>query len=405
MNFRNIFLILALLGFLSSCSNKEKAIPAKAGMGMRIDTLTGNCPYLTKDNKGNLVLSWARMITDTSAVFCYTILDKSTNQPGKIISIPASANMQPHSENLPKIVFKPSGEIIALWGAPNRAAKNKYAGLVYYSQSFDNGLNWSKARPLVTDTTGFDQRYYDVDLLPSGEAAIIWLDNRKSTRLEGSALYFASTNGKNGFQNERKIGEGCCQCCRTDLFIDSRCGVHVLYRGIIKDSIRDMLHSVSMDGGSTFSEAKLISEDNWVIQGCPHTGPAMTENRAGLHFAWYTGGQKKGCFYTQSNDNGQSFSQNDHISDRGSHPQLASLSSGELLVAWDEPLQMKGKFARGIAIERRSADGARMEQRIITPDTIEASYPVIIDGIDETAVVAYTVKENRNSYIMYQLVQ
>ena len=315
--------------------------------------MPGTCPYLTKDNNGNTVISWARAIGDSTFTFCYSVSEDDGESFGKIITIPFSDNIQPHSENLPKIVFKPSGEIIALWGVSNPDAKNKYSGLVYYSQSFDDGKNWSQPKPLVNDTAGFDQRYYDVALMPSGEVAIIWLDNRKATDKEGSALYFATTAGQSGFQNEKKISEGCCQCCRTDLYVDSKAAIHVLYRGIIKDSIRDMLHSLSTDGGNSFSDPQLISNDNWVIKGCPHTGPAITENKEGLHFAWFTGGSNKGCFYTQSNDNGESFDQPDRISSLGSHPQISSLSNDEIMIAWDEPVQVKNKYYKKIGIQRR----------------------------------------------------
>ncbi len=397
--------IIASLNLLLSCKEKLKSIPLKTSEANRVDTFAGNSPFITKNSSGSLVLSWARLYNDSSAALCFVVIDKDEEKAGKIVTVPGSENMQPHSENLPKIIFKPTGEIIALWGASNRRAQNKYAGLVYYSQSFDKGKNWTGARPLVADTTGFDQRYYDVALLPSGEVAIIWLDNRRSGGLEGSALYYASTSGTHGFQQERKIAEGCCPCCRTDLYVDSKAGVHVLYRGILKDSIRDMLHSVSNDGGLTFSEPRLISMDNWVINGCPHTGPAMTENKKGLHFAWYTGAGKKGCFYTRSSDNGRHFSPSEQISGKGSHPQMTSLSSGELLIAWDEYFNTPGKTIRGIAIERRTAEGVSKERNIVTPGTIDASYPVITSKDDKTAIVAYTVKDGQRTYVMYQEVR
>src|SRR6185503_12141730 len=122
--------------------------------------------------------------------------NKQFNEP---VIIPNSNNIQPHGENLPKIIFKPSGEIIALWGAANPNPKNKYSGLVYYTQSYNNGKTWSHPQPLVKDTSSYDQRYYDVALLPNGEAAVIWLDNRKTNGKEGSGLFFATTSGKNGF--------------------------------------------------------------------------------------------------------------------------------------------------------------------------------------------------------------
>ncbi|HTF30199.1 MAG TPA: sialidase family protein, partial [Flavitalea sp.] len=216
--------------------------------------------------------------------------------------IPNSGNIQPHGENLPKILFKPSGEILALWGAANPNQNNKYSGLVYYVQSFDDGKSWTIPRKLVNDTASYDQRYYDVALLRNGEAGIIWLDNRKTTSSEGSGLYFASTEGRNGFLHDRLISQPCCQCCRTDLFVDNKGFIHTLYRGIIQDSIRDMVHSVSKDGGKAFAKPVRISDDNWVINGCPHTGPSMTETNTGLAFAWFTGGKNKGCYFSGSKD-------------------------------------------------------------------------------------------------------
>lgn len=324
-------LLIGCSCLIQACNDDKKTRSLQTINAVEIDPAPGVCPYVTKDNKGNIVVSWAKELNDSVSVFCYAISTDEGQTFGKPVMIPSSNNIQPHSENLPKIIFKPSGEIIALWGAANPNPNNKYSGLVFYSQSFDNGKIWNDPKPLVNDIASYDQRYYDVALLPDGEAAIIWLDNRKTTDKEGSSLYFASTKKDKGFQNETMITQGCCQCCRTDLFIDSKAGIHVLYRGI-QDSIRDMLHSVSVDGGKTFSDPKLIHHDNWVIKGCPHTGPAMTENNEGLHFVWFTGAGSKGCFYTSSKDNGNSFMQADKISVNGSHPQIASLPSGELLL-------------------------------------------------------------------------
>ena len=396
--------VILLAAFALACnSRKPEHASIAAGAAVQIDAQPGACPYLTKDNKGNTVLSWVRMINDSTTAFCY-----ATSTDGKIFSapviIPNSSNIQPHGENLPKIIFKPSGEIIALWGAANPNPKNKYSGLVYYTQSLDNGKTWNEPKPLVTDTASFDQRYYDVALMPNGEAGIIWLDNRKTTNKEGSGLYFASTNGAKGFTSGRMISEQCCQCCRTDLFIDKKGGIHALYRGIIQDSVRDMVHIVSTDGGNTFSAPVRISNDNWVIRGCPHTGPAMTENNGGIHFAWFTGGAKRGCFYTKSTDNGHSFTMHDGVSTSGSHPQIVSLTGGELVLVWDEASPMGEKPSKKIGLQRRSADGKAGDNIYLTDDDGIASFPVVAAIDDHVAVVAYTKKSGDRSYVDFQAV-
>jgi len=230
------------------------------------------------------------------------------------------------------------------------------------------------------------------------------LDNRKTTKKEGSALYFATTKGRNGFGGGNLIAEPCCQCCRTDLYVDKKGGIHALFRGIVQDSIRDMVHIFSGDGGKTFSQPKRINEDNWVINGCPHTGPAMTENRNGIHFAWFTGGKNKGCYYTRTADEGQSFAMHDSIASLGSHPQLTSLSNGELLIVWDEGGFAKGKMVKRIGIQRRNAEAKSEGKQYVTPGDAYASYPVIVPLNDNSSIVAYTSTKDDREYITYQVV-
>jgi len=231
------------------------------------------------------------------------------------------------------------------------------------------------------------------------------LDNRKTTKLQGSGMYFAGTEGKNGFVNERLISQPCCQCCRTDLFIDSRENIHVLYRGIIQDSIRDMVHIVSKDQGKSFSEPTRISDDNWVINGCPHTGPAMAETKEGLQFAWFTGGKNKGCYYASSADNGTSFSPRNAVSELGSHPQLAAVSDNDVLVVWDEPVQVGKEFFKRIGVQRRNQREVLSGKQFITADTLTATFPVVMAIDKKVSLIAYTVKKQNKNYIEYQIIE
>jgi hypothetical protein len=399
------FLLISFVLLLAGCMHRNEPFRVLPSAATLIDTLPGSAPYLSADGKGGVVLSWIRSIDDSSFVLCYARSADRGKTFGAPVVVAPSTNIKPHSENLPKVVFKPSGEVIALWGAASHDPRNKYAGNVYYAQSFDEGRSWTAARPLVTDTAGYDQRYFDVALLPGGEAAIIWLDNRKNTEKEGSSLFFAATRGRNGFAGERRVAEQCCPCCRTDLFVDRKGGIHVLYRGILKDSIRDMVHSASGDGGRTFTAPQQVSPDNWVIQGCPHTGPAMAENSEGLHFAWYTGGQKKGSFYTTSVNGGRSFAPSDSVSALGKHPQLASLPAGELVVAWDEPVAQGGQFHTRIGLQKRSADGKSLGKALLTGEGMSDSYPVLAASGDEAVLVAFCRERGEKKYVAYQQVR
>ncbi|HEX2606674.1 MAG TPA: sialidase family protein [Flavisolibacter sp.] len=389
-------ILLLIVVMVAACNNKQTA-EWKTLDPLLVDTTRAECPYLTKNEKGHTVLSWIRMLNDSTTAFCYAETKDGRTFSAPVV-IPGTGQIQPHGENLPKIIFKPSGEIFALWGTSNAGPRNKYAGQVFYTRSLDKGRTWTAPGPLVTDTASYDQRYYDVAVLPSGEIAAIWLDNRKTIAKEGSGLYYAVTTPGKGFDQGRLISQPCCQCCRTDLFVDHKGTLHVLYRGIVQDSIRDMVHIMSADGQS-FSAPKRISEDNWVIKGCPHTGPAITENKEGLQVAWFTGGRNKGCFYARSQDGGKTFTAADSVSKMGSHPQVAAMDNGSLMIVWDETNVKGTQVNKRIGWQWRTPEGSPVNKTYITGSDGNAEFPVIMPVDQHSALIAYTLNAGNKKRI------
>ncbi|HSB93388.1 MAG TPA: sialidase family protein [Flavitalea sp.] len=400
MRVLRIFILFSF--YLISCNNQPPESTIPRSRPVEIDSYPAECPYLTHDTEGNIAMSWVRTGEDGKTTFCYAI-SKDEQTFSTPVIVPNTGNIQPHGENLPKIVFKSPTDIIALWGEANPNKRNKYSGRVYYSQSFDRGQTWTAPTPLTNDASSFDQRYYDVAVLPNGEVGAIWLDNPNDSTKPGSNLYFASTDGKQGFTTPRSISSSCCQCCRTVLYVDRQQHIHALFRGIIHDSIRDMVHMVSTDQAKTFSKPTRISDDNWVINGCPHTGPAMTENKYGLHFSWFTGGKNKGCYYTNSKDGGNHFNPRDSVSSLGSHPQITALKDGNLLTAWDESRTKDTTISKVIGVELRNESGERISREYITSTSDESSFPVLAQNNTGYGVVAYTIKKAGKNHIEYQL--
>ena len=355
-------------------------------------TANTNCPFFTKTSKGIPVLSFGKETLDHETVLCYSLFDFKENKFHKPIEIPSSKGVELHGENAPKIIFKPNNEIIAVWGIDNASEKKKYGGKVLYSQSFDNGKTWSTAIPLVKSSTSIDQRYFDIDLLPNGEVAIIWLDSRTKTEEEGSTLYYAATKGINGFQNEKPIAETTCQCCRTDLFISKNGAINAVFRDIINNEIRDMVLCISNDNGKTFSEPNRISPDNWKIKGCPHTGPTMTKNENALHFAWYTSGGGSGVFYCNSKDNGKSFSKREAVSDKptAKHPQITSLNNKDILIVWDESISNGDQHNNLIGLQHRNKNGKVIATKYISPKNAQATFPVLKVLTKNKFLIAWT---------------
>ncbi|WP_343745426.1 sialidase family protein [Chitinophaga sp.] len=392
MKRRILYIAIALLG-MASCRPKE-AVPAGAVVLSQAGK-DASCPYITKDARGRTVISWVEKdsTADTGMMY-YAVSNDNGHTFSAPVKITSTAGVYPHAENLPKLLFQPDGGIIALFGVEQHDPRNKYAGKVMYTVSADSGRTWGAPVPLVTDTAGYDQRYFDMALLPNGEAAAIWLDNRKDTKAEGSTLYWAVTNGRSGFQAAKPIAGTVCQCCRTRLYVAGNGDIHVAYRDIINDSIRDMVHQVSVDGGRSFSEPVRISADNWVVNGCPHTGPALTANKNGLHFAWFTMGGGQGVFYASSKDNGKTYTQKESLSKApmAKHPQIVTIPDDRVVIVWDEPVKWQGDFRSRIGIAIKSPEGQTLTSRALTADSVYAAYPVAGAVDSKTILIAYTRK-------------
>src|SRR5436853_2106567 len=98
--------IVLLAIILYSCNSQDKKIGPETNHMLSLENQPGTCPYLTKNKNGELVAGWARMNVDSTYVFCYATSTDNGNSFSHPVLIPGSSKIQPHGENLPKILFK-----------------------------------------------------------------------------------------------------------------------------------------------------------------------------------------------------------------------------------------------------------------------------------------------------------
>jgi hypothetical protein len=167
-----------------------------------------------------------------------------------------------------------------------------------------------------------------------------------------------------------------------------------------------MVHTISTDNGKSFSDPQRISEDNWVINGCPHTGPAISENKNGIQLAWFTAGGGAGIFYCNSNDEGKTFCKREMVSGGGAkHCQITTLPNDHTLIAWNENFLNQHVSSSRIGIEIRNPEGKNVEKGYITSENGTAAFPVIKPVGNNAAFVAYTESVNNKDFVKYKLVK
>ena len=419
---KNLITLPAILLFLNlpGCRNKATSVSAlKIADSQYKETAAA---YFTEDNKGNPVLCWtAADLKDRGNVLRYAIYNPEKNAFEAPVTVTPSVGTSISAESMNKVAFKEDGTAMAFYTRKFENRKNPYAGAIFYSVSSDKGKSWSTEAFLSSDTSReYGRNFFDVGRLKNGEIAAIWLDARFGRSEKGSALFFATSRRGKGFLGDICLSKSTCECCRTDLHIGSDGTINIAYRSIqyppqlLGKQVRDIVYSTSADNGRTFSPAKVISHDNWAIEGCPHTGPSLTSSGNKLTAAWFTGAAKKGIYLADLSAAGNSSRQKFRISESGRHPQLVRISKDKLALVCEEEQGAEPATDHthaGMHHDEVQA-GSKIVLRIIANDGLEiqklqlsegsfADHHPVITRTKEGLLVAWTRNNKMLSQVVY----
>ncbi len=338
--------------------------------------------------------------------------------PSRVNHVAGDANFS--GEQPPRLALVPRNGrepgIVVVW-----TAKAPSGTRLVSSRSDDGGKSFAAAAPVPGSNGAGNRGWESIDTAPDGAVVALWLDHRDSSsareksgamkhdehqhlhsatpadgvaRAQLSRLFFATLDKAD---SPRSITGGVCYCCKTAIATDASGGVYAAWRHVYPGNVRDIAFTKSVDGGRNFTPPVRISDDNWVLDGCPENGPAMTVDRnRRIHVVWPTlvpgptpsREPTMALFYATSQD-GRSFTARQQIPTEGvpRHPQIALRDNGQLIVAWDE--QARG--TRRVAIARGSVDAKGIARFTRQPigDTLRAEYPVIAT-VDDATIVAWT---------------
>ena len=245
-------------------------------------------------------------------------------------------------------------QIVVVWGARVGTSTG-----MHVARSTDGGKTFGAEKILQSSDVPGDRGWHTVAVDPEGTAHIVWLDHRRmAARPKGephdhtngaamaqmSSLYYATVKADGTVRTERDLLPGVCFCCKTAIATGPSGQVFSAWRHVYEGNLRDIAFTQSLDGGATFSPPARISEDNWVLAGCPDDGPAMAVDADGIvHIVWPTvigGDEPTGAIFHASTKDGQRFTRRSRVPTHGSlkpsHPQIAIDGAGRIVVAWDE---------------------------------------------------------------------
>ena len=308
-----------------------------------------------------------------------------------------------NGEQPPRIAMR-ERDVTVVWTTKGAAGTT-----LLQARSADGGRTFHKAAPIPGGDAAGNRGWENVTVDGDGRVFAVWLDHREMAdagvaathhqhHAEGkpdgvamaqkSKLYVATLDGR---VTPRAVTGGVCYCCKTAIAAGGDGAIYAAWRHVYPGNIRDIAFTQSRDGGRTFGAPIRVSEDKWVLEGCPDDGPAMVVDRAShVHVVWPTlvsenGTETTALFYASSDD-GRSFLARQRVPTRGMphHPQIAIGASGVPAIAWDEA----DNGGRTAAMSRISggASSVRFAREVLGDAAV---YPVLAFAGDAT-VAAWT---------------
>jgi BNR repeat protein len=301
-----------------------------------------------------------------------------------------------HAENSPQLFLRSRSELYTLWQARRSGADD--ASVLRFARSTNWGESFSKPIDVDSSTKPATQGFYTMQVSPNGVIYAAWLDarDRGKGRSGTSAVYLArSTDHGVSFEKSVRVALDACPCCRPAIAVADENTIHVSLRAVFDNDVRDTVIATSADGGKTWAKPVRVAEDDWRINGCPHSGASLAVLGKRLYVAWHTVRERQSAVYLAwSDDAGKSFSRRLPLADGvldANHPYLQAGAGKVGIVFQGRAAQTDGGWGKVNAYYREvSADGHLSPLAVIGHAAGSASYPTLVYEQPDHVFVAWT---------------
>jgi hypothetical protein len=309
--------------------------------------------------------------------------------------------------------------IVVVWTTKGQAGTK-----LVLARSNDGGKTFSAATTVPESDAAGNRGWHNLLAAADGKLFAIWLDHREmADHAMGAAPQHAHAAGAESKREDgvamaqksklyvgtieggtlpRPVAAGVCYCCKTAIAQASDGTLFTAWRHVYAGNFRDMAMSVSRDGGRTFAPAARVSDDQWMLEGCPDDGPALAvDARNVAHIVWPTlvSDQKTteptiAVFYASTRD-GKNFTARTRLPTQGvaHHPQIVIGVDGMPTIVWDE----SGDGPRRVVM----ASGTPISRRVLSAAQ-SGVYPAIA-STGSAVVVAWTATTGGASRIEVQV--
>lgn len=189
-------------------------------------------------------------------------------------------------------------------------SESGHATDLYLSSSRDHGQTFGPPVKVNDDLRPAVHGMHSLTVAKDGRVYVAWLDERnvtpspmKDMKMDAPAsnhhmennreLFIASsTDGGHSFTKNQLVATNVFPCCKTALATTSEGRLYLSWRQVLPGDFRHIAVATSSDRGQTFMPPKIVSDDQWVLAGCPVSGATLfAGNDGSVRVLWYSEGK------------------------------------------------------------------------------------------------------------------
>lgn len=305
-------------------------------------------PFVKLDDAGRLHMVFVEDTGEQKLVRYRQMF--GAEQIGSVILSP-DEHLSHFPDSPPVVEVTSDGVIHALYTVRVPGPPNVWPVDLRYVTSRDEGRTWSAYKSLG-DTAALVFRGCAAMLEDTrGRLVMSWLEGHPGQAEIGVNTALV----KNDAFTYAFIDDLTCECCATELLRASDGAIWLAYRNKDAYNVRDMYAARMAPGDDTFGPPARIARDDWIVNGCPESGPRLARGDAHTVWAaWFTGGEPRGIYAGRASSATPLFEarelvqgRDDHVSAIG-HVAITALPDGRILVAYncvrDGEGRIEGRF-------------------------------------------------------------
>ncbi len=411
--FRVIALLLLAL-FAPGCKRSTAtsttvAADPKISAPISISLADGNAaePALAVARDGSVYIAWVNHEPERRADVMFARLSKD----GHLEGTPARVNPQAGTATAwrgdpPTLAIAPDNTIFVGWTGRVESSEG-HGTNIYLSASHDQGRTFATPVKVNDDAKPSDHGLHSLALGTNNRIYLAWLDDRnavpvpmakmnsgKGHHMESNRELFmaSSSDGGQTFSTNERVATDVCPCCKTALAVNAEGRLYVSWRQVLPGDFRHVAVSSTVDEGKHFTTPTIVSDDRWVLNGCPVSGPALALLPDGeVQVLWYSAGQngETGLYSAISKDHGTSFGARSLVAGGATQGSPVLVSNGNGFAAvWEGKANNKAQVMSAALKENKGNDFA----------VVEGESPVAVNS-GERSIIAYVSRDNTDGNI------